>query len=453
MVVATRLSGWALAFAALGLAVGCSDPQGPKPAASLLPNVLPTGGMLAAATKTTGSDLDPNGYEVWVDDQWSQSPPDNGVVYFNGLAGGDHKVVLLMIAPNCMVTATAPGIVVDNPRTVTITEGTTGATDFDVGCASVGSLFISTTTTGVDLDADGYTLTVDGAANQGAPANGDVTFTGSATGSHAVVLSGVAGNCTVSGGNGQAATVTAGGMTDIAFSVSCTPLASGTGSLTVTTTTTGSNPNPNGYTLTIDGTNSQAIGTNATVTLTVPAGANPVALSGLAANCKVSGANPQTVTVTAGGTSTTTFAVTCGAPLAAVSGHVQLGWGSATPGNVVQVFDFDVRADLTGRFTGTDYGDVHPSGLPASVTTDPVNDPQTYFIAYRDPGPGKCRQPGTGVEFDAVGRGDEGDLRTYTVQICDLGPNGSGVDFLSFYIPVGGYGRSGVLTAGDIVKR
>jgi len=123
----------------------------------------------------------------------------------------------------------------------------------------------------------------------------------------------------------------------------------------------------------------------------------------------------------------------------------------------VQTFDFDVRADLTGRFTGTDYGDIHPSGRPASLTTDPVADPATSFTAYRNASPSKCQDPTRGVEFDAVGRGDEGDLRSYTVQVCDddprTGSGGSGVDFFSVYIAVGGYGRSGIPTSGDIVKR
>src|SRR5207247_10634259 len=98
------------------------------------------------------------------------------------------------------------------------------------------------------------------------------------------------------------------------FSVSCAPVGSGSGSLTVTTSTTGYNLDPDGYTVTIDGTNSEPIATNGSVTFTAPAGANPVALSGVAANCTSRRANPQTVTVTAGGAATTTFAVTCGAP-------------------------------------------------------------------------------------------------------------------------------------------
>ncbi|HVH66987.1 MAG TPA: hypothetical protein VM716_03895 [Gemmatimonadales bacterium] len=443
------------AFAMVGLATACDDPQSPKPTADL----LPTGSTLAAAVTTTGSSLDPDGYEVWVDNSFSQSPPDNGVAYFNGLSAGDHRVALEMVSANCLVTGTLGVTKPYNPRTVSIMAGVNGSTRFDVGCASVGSLYIATTTTGADLDPDGYTISVDG-ASQPVATNGNVTFTGLATGSHTVAISGAAANCTLGGANGQTANVLAGGMTDVSYTLSCAPTGSGTGSVTVTTNTSGANLPLNGYTVTIDGTFSQPIATNGSVTFTGPAGAHPLALSGVAANCDVSGANPVTVAVPSGASVTTTFAVTCSAvaPLA-VSGHAQLGWGSATPGNAVEVFDFAVRQDgtsgaITGRFRGIDYGDIHPSGLPGSLTTDPVNDPQTSFVAYRNTSPSECKTASHGVEFDAIGRGDEGDLRFYTVQVCDDGPAGSGVDFFSIYIPGGdGYGKSGVLTSGDIVKK
>jgi hypothetical protein len=459
MMRAVKLSCLAVAFATFGLATACNEPQSPSPTAIL----LPTGGVITATTTTTGSDPDPNGYEVWVDDTWSQSPPDNGVSYFNGLSEGDHKVSLIMVAANCLVASTVSGTDAFNPRNVTIGAAGTASTTFDVGCSSVGSLVVGTNTTGVDLGT-GYTVTVD-SASQAVTTNGNVTYTGLATGTHSALLSGVPGNCTVSGANPQSGTVTAGGMTSVTFSVSCTPIGSGSGSLTVTTSTTGSNLSATGanldaagYTVTIDGTTSQPIATNGSVAFMAPAGANPVALSGMAANCTVSGANPQTVTVTAGGATTTTFTVTCSPQPAPpeVKGHVQLGWGAATPRNVVQTFDFDVRADLTGRFTGTDWGDIHPSGQPASLTTDPVADPATYFTAYRNASPSKCQDPTRGVEFDGVGRGDEGDLRSYTVQVCDddvRSPGGEIVDFFSIYIAVGGYGRSGIPNSGDIVKR
>jgi hypothetical protein len=461
MMHSDKLSRVAAVLATFGLATACSDPQSPKnptPQASL----LPWGGTIAVTNSTTGSSIGP-GYEIWVDDAWSQSPPANGVSYFNGLADGHHKVSLIMMPANCLVTITVNGVDDgDNPRDVPITNET-GATTYNVGCESVGSLVVGTNTTGVDLGPAGYTVAVDG-ASQPVATNGNVYFTGLTTGSHSILLSGVPGNCAVSGANPQSGTVTAGDMTSVTFSLSCAPIGSGSGSLTVTTSTTGSNLSSTGanldaagYTVTIDGTTSQPIATNGSVTFTAPAGDNPVTLSGMAANCTVSGANPQTVTVTAGGAPTTTFAVTCSpqpAPLE-VRGHVQLGWGAATPGNSVQTFDFDVRADGTGRLTGTDWGDIHPSG-PASITTDPVADPQTYFTAYRNASPSKCQDASRGVEFDGVGREPEGDLRSYTVQVCDddvRRPAGNVVDFFSFYIPLGGYGRSGILTAGDIVKR
>src|SRR5213080_316409 len=331
MIRAVNLSRLAAAFALIGLATACNDPQSPTsptPTGSL----LPWGGTIAVVNTTTGSDPDPNGYEVWVDDSYSQSPGANGVSYFNGLSQGDHKVSLIMVAANCLVTSTAGATDDDNPRNVTIGVDETAATTFDVACASVGSLVVGTNTTGVDLDADGYTVLVDG-SGQPVATNGSVTFTGLATGNHSVALSGAAQNCTVSGANPQSGTVMAGGMTSVTFSLSCAPIGSGSGGLTVTTSTTGYNLDPDGYTVTIDGTNSQPIATNGNVTFTAPAGANPVALSGVAANCTVSVANPQTVPVSAGGAATTTFAVTCGAPPPAeVSGRVQLGWGSSTSG-------------------------------------------------------------------------------------------------------------------------
>jgi len=121
----------------------------------------------------------------------------------------------------------------------------------------------------------------------------------------------------------------------------------------------------------------------------------------------------------------------------------------------VQTFDFDVRADLTGRFTVVAYDDVQPDGGLGSLTTDPSADPVTSFTAYRGSS-NACSDASRGVEFDGVGREPEGDLRSYTVQVCDddvRRPGGEIVDFFSFYIPLGGYGRSGILTAGDIVKR
>src|SRR3989449_2678515 len=65
--------------------------------------------------------------------------------------------------------------------------------------SAVGSLIVSTSTTGTALDPDGYTVTVDGTQAQAIATNGSVTFDGLVAGPHAVQLSGVADNCTGSG--------------------------------------------------------------------------------------------------------------------------------------------------------------------------------------------------------------------------------------------------------------
>jgi hypothetical protein len=315
---------------------------------------------------------------------------------------------------------------------------------------------VSTSTTGSNVDPDGYTVTVDGGASQSIATNGSVTFTGLAAGSHTVVLSGVAGNCSVSGGTSRTVNVPTGGTASTSFAVSCAAV-SGDGSLTVTTSTTGSNLDPDGYTVTVDGSASQPIATNGSVTFTGPAGDHQIALSGVAGNCTVSGANPRAVNVPAGGTATTTFSVSCAGapppppPAGRVTGQGQVGTAAPQPGNNVQTFDFDVRADLTGRFTGTDYSDLHPGGVPATLTTDHSADPATSITALRSSS-GACSDPSRGVEFDAVGREDTGGLVSYTIAVCDNGPANSGMDFFSVFIPSEGFGRSGQVASGDIVK-
>src|SRR6266705_2591669 len=88
-----------------------------------------------------------------------------------------------------------------------------------------------------------------------------------------------------------------------------------TGSIQVTAATTGTDLDPDGYTVALDtssGTPSKPIAVNGTVTFSqLKPGTYSLALSGAVANCPVGGQNPRTVSVTAGGTTLTTFQVTC----------------------------------------------------------------------------------------------------------------------------------------------
>src|SRR5947199_288635 len=269
--------GWrsllAVAAATVVAGTACHDAEAPRPDALSFPS-LPLPGALAVSAITTGSSLDPDGYTVTVDGDQSSRIATTGVVTFTGLAAGDHRVARTGVAGNCSVRG-------DNPRTVTVPAGGTGSTTFSVSCsATSGSLAVTTSTTGSNVDPDGYTVTVDGNRSQAIATNGSVTFSGLSAGDHTVALSGVAGNCSVSGPNPQTVSVPAGATASMTFSVSC---GGTTGGLAVTTSTTGSNLDPDGYTVTVDGSQSQAIAMNGSVTFSgLSAGDQKVALSGLA---------------------------------------------------------------------------------------------------------------------------------------------------------------------------
>ena len=412
----------------------------------------PQTGNLTVSTSTTGSNLDADGYTVTLDGNTSRAIGTNGSTTFTAIPSGSHTVVLSGVAGNCTVSG-------GTSRTVNVPSGGTASASFAVSCAApppqTGDLSVSTSTTGSNVDPDGYTLTLDGSTTRAIGTNASTTFSALPAGSHTVVLSGVAGNCTVSGGTSRTVNVPAGGTASTSFAVTCAAV-SGDGSLTVNTSTTGSNLDPDGYTVVIDGgAASQPIGTNGSVTFTGPSGDHQVALSGVAANCTVSGANPRTVTVPAGGTTTTTFSVSCAGtpppPSGRVTGQGQVGTAAPQPGNDVVTFNFDVRADLTGRFTGTDYADLHPGGVPATLTTDPVSDPETGFTAFRSSS-SVCSDPSRGVEIDGTGREDTGGVVAYTLAVCDNGPANSGMDFFSIFIPSEGFRRQGQVASGDIVK-
>jgi PKD repeat protein len=174
---------------------------------------------------------------------------------------------------------------------------------------------VTTSTSGASPDADGYTVTLDGGASQSIAINQTVTFTDVSVGSHTAVLSGIAANCTVTGGTSRTVNVTAGNTATASFSVSCPTPPPTTGDLTVTTTTGGSGGlDPDGYTVAVDGAR-QAITINGSVTFNgLSAGNHSVGLTGVATTCVVSGLNPRTVNVPAGGTQQTNFAITCTAP-------------------------------------------------------------------------------------------------------------------------------------------
>lgn len=412
-------------------------------------DVTVTTGNLTVATNTTGSSLDPDGYTVTIDGGLTRTVPTTGSTTYMGLPAGDHSVQLSGVATNCTVSGS-------NPRTVTVIAGNSVTTTFDVTCSTpttTGNLTVSTSTSGSSLDPDGYTVTVDGGQSRTIPITGSTTYTGLAAGDHSVELTGVATTCTVGGANPRTVTVLAGGTVSTTFTVTCsTPTT--TGSLTVSTSTSGSSIDPDGYTVTVDGGQSRTIAVTGSTTYTeLAAGDHSVALTGVATNCIVGGANPRTVTVRAGETVTTTFTVTCSTPTAVVriTGLGQIGTGAPAKSNNVQTFDFDVASDLTGRFFYTDWGVIRPDGSVATATVDPA-DPTTGIATFTASST-FCADPSRGVFFTGTVRLDTGERVGFEAAACDNGPAGSGLDFFRFAVPThGGYARNDFLTSGDIAK-
>jgi adhesin/invasin len=277
----------AQATATLTFAVTCVQPP-------------PLVGVLRITTPTTGPSQDANGYQFAVDGAEPQVIGVNATTDLANTAVGLHSVVLSNVANNCTVD--------DASKSATVTPGTTVTVAFNITCgATTGSIRVATTTTGDNFDTDGYQFAIDGGSPQSVAANGDQTVADVAAGSHTVVLSGVASNCSVDDAS-QSATVTSGATATVAFNITC---GTTTGSIRVATTTTGENLD-DGYQFAIDGGSPQSVAANGDQTVAgVAPGSHTVVLSGVATNCDVAGDPSKNVSVTAGATSDVNFSITC----------------------------------------------------------------------------------------------------------------------------------------------
>jgi len=266
-------------------------------------------GQVQITTTTTGSDLDADGYEFSVDGGPSQTIAVSATATVPGLAAGTHTVVLSGVSANCTVAG-------GTSRDVTVTGGGTATVAFDVTCSplppEVGSIRLTTNTTGSDLDANGYQFSIDGGQGQSIGSNATSTIGGVPAGAHTIQLSGVAGNCTVVNGSSQSVTVSPGVTAIVDFNVTCTAVPPSAGSIRITAATTGSDPDANGYRFSIDGGQSQSIASNATRTIGgVPAGAHTIQLSDVAGNCTVDNGSSRNVSVSPGAAAIVNFNVTC----------------------------------------------------------------------------------------------------------------------------------------------
>jgi WD40 repeat protein len=176
------------------------------------------------------------------------------------------------------------------------------------------TLHVSTRTTGVSLDPDGYDVCVDPVPDdcmlsKAIGVNGDITMS-LGPGNHAVELDGLAANCTMD----ATTTVEAADTTEVSFTISC--VAAGT--VRFTTATTGTDIAVTGYGFGVDGGNPGGsryawVPLNAVVTLTaVSAGPHMVTImTAVPENCTVSGGRSHALNVPQDGTVDIAFDVRC----------------------------------------------------------------------------------------------------------------------------------------------
>ena len=371
-----------------------------------------TGGLQVSAN-TTGSEIDTDGYLVSVDEGAEQQIGVNGTASFPALVPGAHDVELTGVAANCAVAGS-------NPRAVVVVAGQTASTTFDVTCSStVGAVEVTVSTTGEDIDPDGYTVGLDGTSSRSVAANGMTIFTGVAPGTHTLTLQNIEPNCDVTSSNPTSTNATPGDTVSVSFDVACEGL---TGDLEVTAATTGQDEDPNGYFVVIDGGTPQPIGINATKLFAdLDDGNHSVRLTDVAANCTVSGSNPRTVTVPVDGTVSTTFNLSC----AATTGTVQVSVSTSGEdidlgGYTVTLEDqgsLSVNVDGTATFTEVPPGtyDVTLSGLAGNCTVDGDNPEEVTVMAGIT----------SNVSFAVTCEGLTGDLEV-TTQTSGLDPDPDG---------------------------
>lgn len=372
MGIARRSSGIKRAFmlgGSMALLSACGSPTDPPPP--------PTTGSIAVSTATTGSSLDPDGYSVSVDGGAGQAIGVNASVTVGSLAPGQHDVQLSGIAANCTVSGS-------NPVSADVTAGTTATASFAITCTDqTGDLDVTGATTGTDLDADGYTVSVDGGVAQALAINGTISVTGLAAGDRSVQLGDVAPNCSVAGMNPRIVTIPAGATATTTFDVTCSALA---GAIDATTSTTGVELDPDGYTVAVDGGAGQLIGINATVNFGgLSVGNHDVTLIGIETNCSVTGANPLSVAVTDGGTTAAAFDVACFASAGDITVTTQTTGASIDPNGYVVTVDggsnTPIESNEIKTLTGFSAGnhDVELTGMEPNCTVTSTN-PQTVAV-------------------------------------------------------------------------
>ena len=171
-------------------ATACSDSTGPET------------GTVVVTTGTIGPGTDDDGYIVILHGISNDTIGTNDEKTFTLVPPGTYQVELKGVDSHCHGT--------DNPRSVVVSAGGTATTHFEIECeGGTGAITVTTLTSGVDLDQDGYELVVDGTPKTVMTANAIYTIGRLAPGDHTVELKNVVSNCSVEDANPRTISVAA----------------------------------------------------------------------------------------------------------------------------------------------------------------------------------------------------------------------------------------------------
>jgi hypothetical protein len=177
--------------------------------------------------------------------------------------------------------------------------------------SSDGIIHVLVTTSGSGSDSDGFTLIIDGGDSRVVSATGTVVLEGLAQGTHTVLLSGIAANCTVQGDNPRSVEVGVDGGASVSFTVTCESVASD--GFRIIVSTTGDAPDPDGYRLAVAGAPIRPIPIDAEETFVrLQLGGHLISLKDMADGCVLDGGNPQLFEVLSGRIVEVRFDVLCG---------------------------------------------------------------------------------------------------------------------------------------------
>ena len=192
-------------------------------------------------------------------------------------------------------------------RHVTLLLVFLGASCHDAPTAPrTGTVHVSVTTTGGDLDVDGYQIVLGSQTKRMLLANSTLDLREVDAGTYSVSLESVAENCVVSNAPPSSVTIAAGQTVNIAFEVACVAIG-----IAITTRSTGTDV-PDAYQAVVNDKPLGPIASNGSMVVSrLKGGSNTLRLVFPSDNCTVAGGNPVTINVPMSGILPVSLEFTC----------------------------------------------------------------------------------------------------------------------------------------------